>query len=95
MRRTDAEAEASILRPPDENSWLTGKDPDAGKGKWRGGSGYEIIRWHHQLNGHEFEQIVEDRGAWCATYSPWGRKELEMTKWLNNNKINPPQVILI
>ena len=29
--RTDAEAETRILWPPDVNSWLTGKDPDAGK----------------------------------------------------------------
>ena len=29
--RTDAEAEAAILWPPDEKSWLIGKDPDAGK----------------------------------------------------------------
>ena len=29
--RTDAEVEAPILWPPDVNSWLTGKDPDAGK----------------------------------------------------------------
>ena len=29
--RTDAEAEALILGPTDVNSWLTGKDPDAGK----------------------------------------------------------------
>ena len=32
--RTDAEAETPILWPPDENNWLTGKDPDAGK-DWR------------------------------------------------------------
>ena len=29
--RTDAEAEAPILWPPDGKSWLIGKDPDAGK----------------------------------------------------------------
>ena len=29
--RTDAAAEAPILWPPDAKSWLTGKDPDAGK----------------------------------------------------------------
>ena len=29
--RTDAEAEAAILWPPDEKSQLIGKDPDAGK----------------------------------------------------------------
>ena len=32
--RTDVEAETSILWPPDEKNWLTGKDPDAGK-DWR------------------------------------------------------------
>ena len=32
--RTDAEAEAPVLWPPDVKSWLTGKDPDAGK-DWR------------------------------------------------------------
>ena len=32
--RTDAEAEALVLWPPDVKSWLTGKDPDAGK-DWR------------------------------------------------------------
>ena len=29
----------------------------------------EVVGWHHQLNGHEFEQvqeIVKDREAWCA-----------------------------
>ena len=34
MVRTDAKAEAPILWPPDVKSWLTGKDPDAGK-DWR------------------------------------------------------------
>ena len=29
--RTDAEAETPILQPPRAKSWLTGKDPDAGK----------------------------------------------------------------
>ena len=32
--RTDAEAEAPILWPPDEKSWLIRKDADAGK-DWR------------------------------------------------------------
>ena len=34
LRRTEAEAEAPILWPPDVKNWLTGKDPDAGK-DWR------------------------------------------------------------
>ena len=52
--RTDAEA--PILRPPDLNE-LIGKDPDAGK-DWRREKGTtedEMVGWHHQLNGHEFE----------------------------------------
>ena len=56
--RTDAEAEAPILWPPDVNSWLTWKDRDAGK-DWRqeekGMTEGEMIGWHHWLNGHEFE----------------------------------------
>ena len=30
----------------------------------------EMVRWYHQLSGYEFAQtpdIVEERGAWCAT----------------------------
>ena len=54
----DAKAEAPVLRPPDAKSWLTGKDPDAGK-DWKQekrGSKDEMVGWHYQLKGHEFEQ---------------------------------------
>ena len=61
--RTDAEAETPVLWPPDAKSWLTGKDPDAGK-DWRqeekGMTEDEMVGWHHQLNGHEFEQTPGD-----------------------------------
>ena len=56
--RADAEAETSILWPPDVKNWLTGKDPDAGKDcRWeeKGTTEDEMVGWHHQLNGHEFE----------------------------------------
>ena len=60
--RTDAEAGVPILWPPDMKNWLTGKDPDAGK-DWRqeekGTTEDEIVGWHHQLDGHEFEQALE------------------------------------
>ena len=39
----------------------------------------EMVGWHHQLDGHEFEQIweiVEDRGAWCSAGSPWGSQRI-------------------
>ena len=63
MERTNTEAEASIFWPPDVKSWLTGKDPDAGKDwgqKEKGMAENEMVRQHHQLNGHEFEQTPED-----------------------------------
>ena len=56
--RTDAEAETPILWPLDVTNWLIWKDPDAGKDWKREEKGMiedEIIGWHHQLNGHEFE----------------------------------------
>ena len=56
--RTDVEAETPILWPPDVKSWLTWKDPDAGK-DWgqeeKGTTEDEMVGWHHWLNGHEFE----------------------------------------
>ena len=55
--RTDAEAETPILWPPDAESWLTGKDPDAGR-VWgqeeKGMREDEMAGWHHRLDGHEF-----------------------------------------
>ena len=64
--RTDAEAEAPIIWPPDAKSQLTGKDPDAGK-DWgqeeKGETEEERAGWHHQLNGREFEQTPGDSGG--------------------------------
>ena len=61
--RTDAEAETPILWPPDVKSWLIGKDPDAGidwRRKEKGAAEDEMVRQHHWLNGHEFEQTPGD-----------------------------------
>ena len=56
--RTEVEAESPILWLPDAKSWLIWKDPDAGKDySWEeeGMTEEEMVGWHHQLNGHEFE----------------------------------------
>ena len=56
--RPDAKAETPILWPPDVKNWLIWKDPDAGKGwRWKekGMTEDEMVGWHHQLDGHEFE----------------------------------------
>ena len=60
---TDTEPEAPVLWPPDTNSWLIGKDPDAGKdlaNEEKGTTEHAMIRWHHRLNGHEIEQTPRD-----------------------------------
>ena len=86
--RTDAEAESLILQPPDVKNCLTGKDPDAGK-DWRqeekGTTEDEMVGWHHQLYGHEFEQAlgVGDGQGSLGCCSPWGHKEPDTTKRLN------------
>ena len=58
--RTDAQAENAKLWPPDAKNWLFGKDPDAGE-DWRqeekGMAKDKMVGWHHQLDGHEFEQV--------------------------------------
>ena len=54
---TDAKAETPILWPPDMKSWFNAKDPDTEK-DWRWeekGMTDEMVGWHHQLDGHEFE----------------------------------------
>ena len=83
--RADAEAEAPILWPLDAKSQLTRKDPDAGK-NWgqeeKGMTEDEIVGWHHQLNGHEFEQTMGDsegQGS-LVNCSPWGCKESDSTE---------------
>ena len=91
--RTDAEAEAPILWPPDVKNWLLRKDPDTGK-DWRweeeGMTEDEMVGWHHQLNGHEFEQAlgVGDGQGGLSCCSPWGHKELDTTEPLNWTKLS-------
>ena len=59
MGRIDAEGEIPVLWAPDAKNWLLEKDPDAGK-DWKqekkGMTEDEMVGWHHQLSGREFEQ---------------------------------------
>ena len=66
--RTDAKAETPVLWPPHAKSWLIGKDLDAGR-DWRQEKGMtedEMVRLHHQLDGHDLsrlQELVMDREA--------------------------------
>ena len=91
--RTDAIAKIPILWPRDAKHWLIGKDPDAGK-DWRQDEKEmtedEMVGWHHQLDGHEFEQAlgVGDGQGSLVCCNPWGHKESDTTEWLNSHFTN-------
>ena len=88
IERTDVEAETPILWPPHAKSWLTGKDPDAGR-DWgqeeKGTTKDEIVGWHHWLDGHGFGWTlgVGDGHRHLACCNSWGPKELDTTERLN------------
>ena len=95
QKESDVEAETSILWPPDVESWLIWKDPDAGK-DWgqeeKGKTEDKMVGWHHRLNGHGFgwSPGVGDGQGGLACCSSWGRKELDTTEQLNWTELNIP-----
>ena len=69
-----------------EKTLMLGKNE--GKEK-RGVAKDETVGWYHRLNGHEFEQTLEDgegQGS-LACCSPWDCKELDMTQKMNNSNV--------
>ena len=77
IERTDAEA--PILWPYEEKNWFIRKVPEDGK-DWRqeenGMTEDEMVGWHCQLDGHEFEKAlgVGDGQGNLACCSPWGHR---------------------
>ena len=82
--RTDTEVETPILWLPDVKTQIIGKDPEAGKDwgqKEKGTKKGKMVGWHHQLNGHEFEQTSRDsegQGS-LVCCNPWGCKQWDTT----------------
>ena len=91
--RTDVKAETPVLWTPHEQSWLIGKDSDAGR-DWgqeeKGMTEDEMAGWHHGLDGRESKWTpgVGDGQGGLACCNSWGHKESDMTERLNWTELN-------
>ena len=87
IEKTDAEAEALILWPPDAKNWLIGKDPDAAK-DWR--QEEKGVTEDERLDGitdlmdmslSRIQEMVKNSEAWCAAVQGIAKSQ---TEGLNN-----------
>ena len=84
--RTDVEAEAPILWPPDVNSQLIGKDPDAGKdwGQEKGTTKDEMLDGiidSMDMGLSKLWDIVKDREAWRAAVHGVLKSQTQISNW--------------
>ena len=82
-----------VLWPPYAESWLIGKDSEAGR-DWgqeeKGTTEDEMAGWHHRHDGHEFGWTpgAGDGQRGLACWNSWDHKEWDTTEWLNWTELN-------
>ena len=100
--RNDAKAETPVLWPPHAESWLIGKDSDAGR-DWRqeekGTTEDEMAGWHHWFDGHEsgWTLGVGDGQGGLACCNSWGRTKsrTRLSDWTELNWMLSQKLFLI
>ena len=92
--RTGAETEAPVIWPSDVKSWLIGKDTDTRKdwGQEEEVTENEVVGWHHQFNGHEFEQVSGHSEGQGRLVCPWcihgvTKSQTQHSNWTMKNNL--------
>ena len=102
--RSDAEAEAPVLWPPDAKSWLTGKDPMLGKIEGRMSRRWQRVRWLDVITGSigmslsKLQEIVMDREAWPTAVHGVTKSQIQLSDWTktreSEKKVSPTPIFL-